>query len=320
MTTTELRIRDKHTAELRSRTCEFFDGHAAANIIEALPLEPATDRPKVVVLCGSTRFWTEMAEANLRETVAGHVVLAPGCNLKERHELWADPQQAEQLKQRLDGLHRAKIRMADEVLVVNPGGYVGLSTLAEISYATSLGLPIRYTDKVLTDHNHPDTVYADAPDLPQELAELKALAAAHAGSLHTARALELRKAAYLDRAALALAADIAPGLAEADALAEAAALELRRFDHAFGTRIGHVPPHARQLADGNSRRYVRQEYREWKAGHIVPVSQCNHHDNCPTTECAYGEGYYDKPDDRDPKFPVDQDRQDWSGWHSTVRL
>ncbi|WP_433894818.1 hypothetical protein [Streptomyces sp. CA-111067] len=280
------------------------------------------DLPKVVTLCGSTRFWTELAAANLRETAVGHIVLAPGCNLKTPHELWADPEQAQQLKERLDRLHRAKIRMADEVLVVNPGGYVGLSTLAEIAYATSIGVAVRYTDKTPAEIDHPDAVYADAAPLEQEFAELQAAAASFAASrdLAASRTLTLRKAAYLDRAALALAADIAPGLAEADALAETAALELRRFDHAFGTRLGHVPPHARQLTDGNSRRYTRQEYRHWLAGHTVPVSQCDHHDNCPTTECAYSEGYYDRPEHRDPNFPVDQDREDWNGWPTTVRL
>ncbi|MFE9850328.1 hypothetical protein ACFYPN_16160 [Streptomyces sp. NPDC005576] len=99
--------------------------------------------PHIVVICGSTRFMDDMQEANLRETAAGHVVLAPGANMKAPHALWATEEQAEPLKARLDALHRAKIRLADEVLVV--GDYIGDSTRAEIQYATSLGLPIRYT-------------------------------------------------------------------------------------------------------------------------------------------------------------------------------
>ncbi|ONK09289.1 hypothetical protein STBA_71440 [Streptomyces sp. MP131-18] len=101
--------------------------------------------PTVVCLCGSTRFWTEMAEANLRETAASRIVLAPGCNLKEPHELWATPTQATQLKPLLDALHRRKIDMADEILVVNPGGYIGASTRSEIAYADFLGKRVRYT-------------------------------------------------------------------------------------------------------------------------------------------------------------------------------
>lgn len=102
--------------------------------------------PTIVVICGSTRFMVEMAEADLRETVAGKIVVKPGCNMKQPHELWADPVQAEALKVRLDDLHRAKIRLADEVLVV--GDYIGDSTRAEIAYARELGKPVRFT--------HPD--------------------------------------------------------------------------------------------------------------------------------------------------------------------
>ncbi|WP_097965015.1 hypothetical protein [Streptomyces sp. or20] len=99
--------------------------------------------PRIVVICGSTRFMVDMQEANLRETAAGHIVVAPGCNLKEPHPFWADDMLMAPLKIRLDDLHRAKIRLADEVLVV--GDYIGDSTRAEIQYAVSLGKPIRYT-------------------------------------------------------------------------------------------------------------------------------------------------------------------------------
>ncbi|MFJ9478801.1 hypothetical protein ACIRRI_27910 [Streptomyces mirabilis] len=102
-------------------------------------------RPKVVVLCGSTRYWEQLHEANLYETAAGRIVLAPGCNLKEPHPLWADPAQADRLKQVLNDLHLRKIDLADEILVVNPGGYIGDSTRSEIDYARKLGKPIRYT-------------------------------------------------------------------------------------------------------------------------------------------------------------------------------
>ncbi|OSY52264.1 hypothetical protein CP974_05370 [Streptomyces fradiae ATCC 10745 = DSM 40063] len=99
--------------------------------------------PRIVVICGSTRFMAEMAEADLRETEAGRIVVKPGCDMKSPHELWSDPAEAEELKARLDALHRAKIRLADEVLVV--GDYIGDSTRAEIAYARSLGRPVRFT-------------------------------------------------------------------------------------------------------------------------------------------------------------------------------
>ncbi|MGK3940900.1 hypothetical protein [Streptomyces sp. RP5T] len=99
--------------------------------------------PRIVVICGSTRFIAEMNEADLRETRAGRIVVKPGCDEKSPHELGADPVEAAALKARLDDLHRAKIRLADEVLVV--GDYIGDSTRAEIAYARSLNRPVRFT-------------------------------------------------------------------------------------------------------------------------------------------------------------------------------
>ncbi|MFF7047840.1 hypothetical protein ACFY94_05635 [Streptomyces griseorubiginosus] len=111
--------------------------------------------PHVVVICGSTRFMAEMAQADLRETVAGRIVVKPGFDTKSPHGLGIDPADAEAeadaqaqaqvqaLKVRLGELHRAKIRLADEVLVV--GDYIGDSTRAEIAYARSLGKPVRFT-------------------------------------------------------------------------------------------------------------------------------------------------------------------------------
>ena len=40
--------------------------------------------PPIVVICGSTRFMTEMAEADLRETKAGKIVLKPCCDRSAR--------------------------------------------------------------------------------------------------------------------------------------------------------------------------------------------------------------------------------------------
>ncbi|WP_331276059.1 hypothetical protein [Streptomyces sp. Qhu-G9] len=65
--------------------------------------------------------------------------------LKQDHPLWSDTARADRLKQVLDDLHLRKIDLADEVLIVNPGGYIGDSTAREIEYARSLGKPIRYT-------------------------------------------------------------------------------------------------------------------------------------------------------------------------------
>jgi hypothetical protein len=57
--------------------------------------------PRIVVLCGSTRFMTEMNEADVRETTAGKIVVKPGFDMKSSHGLRSDPVEAEALKARL---------------------------------------------------------------------------------------------------------------------------------------------------------------------------------------------------------------------------
>jgi nucleoside 2-deoxyribosyltransferase len=95
--------------------------------------------PTIVCICGSMRFEDTMREAAAVESLAGRVVVMPHVNTK----LWAETRLNDGPKVRLDELHRAKIRLADVVLVV--GNYVGDSTRAEIAYARELGKPVRFT-------------------------------------------------------------------------------------------------------------------------------------------------------------------------------
>ncbi|MFE1175471.1 hypothetical protein [Streptomyces sp. NPDC058773] len=101
------------------------------------------DRPEIVFICGSTRFVDEMSAANRDLTFAGVIVVAPGVFLRAEDELITNEQ-----KTALDALHLRKIDLADRVLVVNPGGYIGESTSREIAYAHTTGKPISFTDPV----------------------------------------------------------------------------------------------------------------------------------------------------------------------------
>lgn len=104
----------------------------------------ADGQAKVVTLCGSTRFEAEFAEVNQRLTMEGCVVISLGMfSLPDLPDCDWTADSAD-LKGRLAGVHLHKIRMADEVYVVDPGGYVGESTRREIAYAESLGTPVRY--------------------------------------------------------------------------------------------------------------------------------------------------------------------------------
>jgi len=96
-----------------------------------------TERPEIVCICGSARFVSEMRAANRDLTLAGVIVVAPG---------EADGLITSEQKVALDALHLRKIDLADRILVVNPGGYVGESTSREIAYAHAAGKPISFTD------------------------------------------------------------------------------------------------------------------------------------------------------------------------------
>jgi DNA helicase IV len=92
-------------------------------------------RFKVITLCGSTRFRDEYMEAQKRLTLEGHIVISVGLfGHSGDSEVWN-----EGVKETLDEMHLSKIDMADEIYVVNPGGYVGKSTSREIAYALSQG-------------------------------------------------------------------------------------------------------------------------------------------------------------------------------------
>lgn len=103
-----------------------------------------TFSPPVVCLCGSTKFKRQFEEAAERETLAGRIVVSVGFFA---HQL-TDEERREKLtpevKARLDDLHLRKIDLADEVLVLNVGGYVGASTRREAWYALRKGKVLRW--------------------------------------------------------------------------------------------------------------------------------------------------------------------------------
>lgn len=133
--------------------------------------------PKIVCLCGSTRFKQEFIAANFRETMAGNIVLSVGLYGHADASVYA-PTAEEKIA--LDKLHKDKIFLADEVLVLNckvlscyccvrplwdnwqavwmnctpcchaeayPRPYIGDSTRSEIAYAKEQGKVIRYLEE-----------------------------------------------------------------------------------------------------------------------------------------------------------------------------
>jgi len=100
------------------------------------------ERPTVVCICGSSRFKDQHHGEAQRETLMGKIVLLAGFY----HHSDKVPITTDQ-KKKLDVLHCRKIDMADEILVVNPNGYMGESTREQIEYAKALGKKIRWVEE-----------------------------------------------------------------------------------------------------------------------------------------------------------------------------
>lgn len=115
------------------------------NILRAVRLgflANAITRPTVVCLCGSGRFREAFETAEFDETLQGKIVLTIGCNT---HDIARSAQLAP-MKPMLDTLHLRKIDLADEVLILNVGGYIGESTGRELDYARRAGKTIRFLE------------------------------------------------------------------------------------------------------------------------------------------------------------------------------
>lgn len=106
-----------------------------------------SDKPKIVVLCGSSRFADLMAvcawiiERDEKAITMGLHLLPwwystePIPDHLAEHEGVADA---------MDELHLRKIDLADEIFVVNQNDYIGESAKREIGYGTHLNKPFRW--------------------------------------------------------------------------------------------------------------------------------------------------------------------------------
>lgn len=97
---------------------------------------------KIITLCGSWRFSAQM-ERIAEELELEQDVLVLGIT---PHVLGRDLTDAE--KEKLGRLHLRRIDLADAILVVNIGGYIGESTRREMDYARLQGKEILYWEAV----------------------------------------------------------------------------------------------------------------------------------------------------------------------------
>lgn len=107
------------------------------------------DKPKVVCICGSSR-WVKLHHLEqMSETLKGHIVIPLGFYGHADYptgsrKLTEDCDENNKIKKNIDQLHFRKIDLSDEVLVITVDHYVGNSTQREVDYAIQQGKPVIY--------------------------------------------------------------------------------------------------------------------------------------------------------------------------------
>ena len=89
------------------------------------------------------QFYLPTAGAQKRLTLEGCIVISVGLfGHSGDDEGWKPG-----TKEMLDDMHLRKIALADEIFVINVGGYIGESTRSEIAYAEKTGKKVRYLEE-----------------------------------------------------------------------------------------------------------------------------------------------------------------------------
>jgi hypothetical protein len=119
-----------------------YHGNQPVSIaVSAYPhTKPTPDHFRVMTICGSMRYYDEMLRAAQENTALGWIVLMPFV------AEYAFSRQPDDVKTMLDRMHRVKIDMATDVLIV--GCHIGESTAGEIAYAQETGKPVTYWNRV----------------------------------------------------------------------------------------------------------------------------------------------------------------------------
>lgn len=116
-----------------------------------------------VTICGSMRFIPEMLEWYGILSLEGYLVYLPVFLGTHSHTMLGRDIRSlvdetvikvphylsftDELKEKLQQLHFKKISESDFIFVVNPGGYIGEGTRAEIEYAKDHLTLVQYLDK-----------------------------------------------------------------------------------------------------------------------------------------------------------------------------
>ena len=143
------------------------------------------EKPKIICLCGSTRFTHEMLIKQWELTKQGYIVVS-WCALPDDYFDGDDKTHIgdqEGVKEIVDEVHMRKIDLCDEVICIHTGEatngltYIGESTYNEISYAFRVRKPVIFSppNQALQDNwNYEDwRKFIGKPVSQAELKELQ---------------------------------------------------------------------------------------------------------------------------------------------------
>ena len=111
-------------------------------------------KPKIICICGSTRFSDLHAIKRWEFERTGEAICLMINYLPqwywEKEGYKTSDHLGEQYgnKNILDELHFRKIDISDEVFIINKNGYIGDSTKNEIEYAKKIGKPVFYMEDI----------------------------------------------------------------------------------------------------------------------------------------------------------------------------
>ena len=94
---------------------------------------------KIITLCGSSKFKEMFYSIAQYLTLKGNIVLMPYI-FEHADKLIL----TNKVKENLDKLHKLKILISHEILVININKYIGKSTKSEIQYANLLNKKVKY--------------------------------------------------------------------------------------------------------------------------------------------------------------------------------
>jgi len=134
-------------------------------------------KPKIICLCGSTRFTNEMLIKQWELTKQGIIVLS-WCALPDWYSSSEDKNHVgdqEGVTSIVDEVHKRKIDLADEVIIIRAGEatkgltHIGESTYSELSYAYAMKKPVDFSppDEALKfnwNHQHWEITILEAQD------------------------------------------------------------------------------------------------------------------------------------------------------------